>query len=329
MSLVPPGIYGWSPGNGGVHHYRIAEPLRVATMHGVRTATGVELDNDIAMSYDTILVHMLHHEHALPAWEKLAASGCHRLVLDVDDAMWAPDWDNFRTYYTPDRVQRLYRAAQLAHVVTTPSDVIAEHLIRYNPNVHFVPNSVPEYLLHQRPRARAVNVVGYQGSASHDPDITDDYLTQMYRFCEDHPAWQMWFWGKRRKELAGWPEEFVRCMPWQDNLRSYYRSLSMDIGVGPLKGSVFTDSKSALRAIEYAALGIPAVLSDSPAYRGWVVDGETGYLMNPTDSWYEVLHLLATDDTLRAAMGRGATKKAQQWTTEKQIGNWVNAWNSV
>ena len=49
MSLVPAGVYGWSPGNGGVHHYRIAEPLRVASSMGVRTATGVELDNDIAL----------------------------------------------------------------------------------------------------------------------------------------------------------------------------------------------------------------------------------------------------------------------------------------
>ena len=38
-------------------------------------------------------------------------------------------------------------------------------------------------------------------------------------------------------------------------------------------------SKSAIRAIEYGALGIPVVASDVGPYRDHIVDGVTGYLI--------------------------------------------------
>lgn len=327
------GIYGWSPGNGGVHHYRIAEPLRVAALHGIEVATGRELDNAVAERFNTILVHMLHHEPALPAWKRLASIGHHRLVLDIDDAMWAPDYEPFREYYTPERLTRLYRAAQYAHVVTTPSPLIAEHLSKANPNVHVVPNTVPAYLLKQTLRRRGGPIVGYQGSASHDPDISEHFLMGMHTFLATHPHWTWRMWGKTPGEIKGWPTGWVETVPWQDSLRTYYRSLSMDIGIGPLKPTTFTASKSSLRAVEYAALGVPAVLSNSPAYTstdiGRVEHGVTGMLLDEGDSWCEVLAYLAANPHDLIKMGYTAKERAMAWTTENNIDRWVEAWNSA
>lgn len=322
--MPEPGIYGWSPGNGGVHHYRIAEPLRVAAQRGVRTAIGRQLDNEIAEQYDTILVHMLHHAHAVPAWRELARLGDHRLVLDVDDAMWAPDWQPFIDAYSPDVLERLYRSVELAHVVTTPSEVIATHLRPINPNVHVVPNTVPEYVVHQSMRTRAP-AVGWQGSASHAPDITAGFARQLGRFL-DRYEWTLRVWGDCQVFTAG---HRVERIPWQDSLRAYYRSLTMDIGVGPLTPSMFTASKSGLRAIEYAAIGVPAVLSLSPAYEAWVEHGVTGFLVAREEDWYAYLAYLAAEPDLRIKMGREARDRAAGWTTEANINRWMEAWNSV
>lgn len=327
--LPETGVYGWSPGNGGVHHYRIAEPLRVAALHNIPTATGRELTHEICERYDTILAHMLHHEHALPAWRQLAERGHHRLVLDVDDAMWAPDWQPFRDAYTPEVLDRLYTAIQLAHVVTTPSPVIAASLGCYHPNVRVIANYVPAYLLHQHPRTRRRPTIGYQGSASHDPDISPEFIGCMRRFARDYPEWIWKMWGKTPREVEGWPPGFIQTVPWQPDLRAYYRSLSMDVGIGPLKSSTFTASKSSLRAVEYAALGVPAVLSRSPAYEGWVEQGVTGFLVEDDQDWYQLLSWLAEDPQLAVKMGYAARERAESWTTEGNIWRWSEAWNSV
>ncbi len=323
------GIYGWSTGTGGVHFYRLAEPLRVARDNGVQAHDGNQLDDWVCERYDTILTHMLHDERSSEAWEKLAAGGHHRLVFDIDDVMWAPDWEPFRKHYTADVMKRVYRNIELAHVVTTPSAVIAEHVASWNNNVHVVPNTVPEYLLELRSPERSRPIVGYQGSASHDPDFSPRILKELLRFLDRNPTWNLHLWGKGKNEVAGWPVGRVHITGWQASVDAYYRSLSMDIGIGPLKRSLFNAGKSSLRAVEYAALGIPAILSDEPPYRGWVEHGVTGLLLKPGDSWLDALEKLARRPAWRLSMGVEARKRAAGWTTEANIGRWVDAWNSV
>lgn len=322
------GIYGWSNGDGGVHFYRMAEPLRVARTNGIRAAVGQALDNDVCEEYDTILCHMLWDERNSQAWEKLARSGQHRLVFDIDDVMWEPDWAPFKKHYTPEVLQRVWRNIALAHVVTTPSPVIAEHVSRYNDNVHYCPNSVPEYLLRVNMSDRPMPTIGYQGSPSHEHDFEPHVLAGLLQFLDVRTDWVLHLWGPDM--IDGGPPGRVFRTGWQNSVRQYYYSLSMDIGIGPLKRSPFNDGKSGLRAIEYAALGIPALLADEPPYRGWVIDCVTGYLIPPGESWFPYLEEIAGNPVLRRWMSDNARRVAADWTTERQFSRyWLPAWNSV
>src|ERR1041385_606051 len=137
--MSSPGVYAWSHGTGGVHFHRMAEPIRGARLHGIHADTGNLLSDAILSQFDTVVVHMLHDRAASGAWEKLAAYDRTRMVFDCDDAMWAPDWQPFRNAYDKSALDRLFRNVQIAHVITTPSEQIAEYLSRFNPNVHVVP----------------------------------------------------------------------------------------------------------------------------------------------------------------------------------------------
>lgn len=336
-----PGVYMWSHGQGGVHHYRQAEPLRVAASLGVRTGSGNRLDNEVAEAFDTIQVHMLWDEHPSEAWEKLAAAGQHRLIFDIDDVMWDPDWEPFRRHYDHRTMARVWRNLGLAHVVTTPSPYIAEKVARVNPNVWVCPNTVPEYVTQLRADFRPIPsagwpfvlgappvVIGYQGSPSHEHDFPPWLAAVLLETVQTTPRATLHFWGP--DHIPGWPRELVGHTPWQPSLRQYYMSLAMDVGIGPLKPGAFNDGKSALRAIEYAALGIPCVLSAGRAYDGWVDHGVTGFLV-PWDSnaWRGALRSLLADPDMREAMGAAARERAAAWTTEAGIHRWIQAWDSV
>lgn len=332
--MPTPGIYGWCHRNrnGSVVH-RIEEPLRVARDGGVNAATGYVLDDAVAEQYDTILVQMLHEPRATEAWRKLAAQDRHRLVVDIDDMMWAPDWKVFKDHYDSETLQRLFKNIMYAHVVTTPSEYIAESLKHLNSNIHVVPNTVPAYVLDIEPQTRERITVGYQGSPSHLRDFPESQRLAVMRAILQH-GWDFHMYGPealpdgwaRFNELHG-PDR-VRVTGWQEHGPAYYRSLSMDIGIGPLKPTRFNLAKSSLRAIEYAALGIVAVLPDLPIYRGWVVDGLSGLLIKSHQTLRGRLAEIAKQPDWLVAASREARALAETWTTEHNIERWVDAWGS-
>ncbi len=321
------GVYGWRPpGVGGVNHFRIVEPLRVLADMGVTAHHGPELDDAILSTVDTVLAHTLHTPVCTQAWQELARIGSHRLVLDVDDAMWRPDYHVFKTNYTPEVLERLYANLRVSHVVTCPTAPLAEHLAKYNPNVHVVPNTVPAWLVGHEMAARDHPTVGYQGSPSHVRDWPQSQVKQLARFLGLHPNWHLKLWGSRPGGFDHWPQ--VSWVPWQDSIGDYYRSMSMDVMIGPLAPTYFNRCKSGLRAIEAAALGIVAVLPDAPAYRDWVEDGVTGRLVRPWQTLSGVLAEVAADAHWRVKAAQNAREWAAGWTTEVNIGRWIEAWNS-
>lgn len=321
------GAYGWATNSAGVNHFRVLEPLRVMAQAGYPVTWGAELDNDVLSTVDTVVTHMLHQELPTRGWHELARGDTHRLVLDVDDAMWAPDWAPFRKAWTPETLQRLYSNLEVAHVVTTPSPVLADHLARYNRNVHVVPNTVPQWLTTWEMPARDRPVLGYQGSPSHTRDWTYGQQVQLSRFLARHPDWGFHAYGHSTGALATRPG--VVEFDWERNISDYYRSISMDVGIGPLADTRFNRSKSSIRAVEYGALGIVAVLPVCPAYTGWVKDGDTGRLIYGHQTLSSVLAEVAADEEWRKAMSKNARHLAQQWTTENNIWRWVEAWDSL
>jgi hypothetical protein len=323
------GVYGWSPGHGGVHHHRIAEPLRVLRDMGNHAFHGQALDDVILSQVDTVLVHTLHTEQPSEAWQRLAKLQTHRLVIDVDDWMWNPDYPPFREAYTPDVLDRLYRNIEAAHVVTTPSPVIAEYLTRFNRNVWYVPNTVPGWLLDVDMEPRPYPVVGYQGSPSHAKDWTAGQLNQLGRFLSRHPLWRLRLYGGIKLHTGSAPDLLQRTTTtsWM-SVQDYYRTVSMDVGLGPLRDTPFNRAKSGLRAQEYAALGIVAVLPDHPIYRPWIESGHTGRLVYSHETLSNVLGEVAEAHDWRRRAAQVARAKAAQWTTENAIESWVEAWHS-
>jgi hypothetical protein len=85
-----------------------------------------------------------------------------------------------------------------------------------------------------------------------------------------------------------------------------------DIGIAPLADTAFNRSKSAIKALDYAALGLAVLASDVPAYRdsladGGGADGVGGRLVANTEAaWFRTLCELIDDAALRQRLAEGA-----------------------
>jgi glycosyltransferase involved in cell wall biosynthesis len=120
-----------------------------------------------------------------------------------------------------------------------------------------------------------------------------------------------------------------RWTPWSADLFDYYRTIDFDIGIAPLIPSRFNRSKSAIKALEYAALGIPVIASDEAPYQGFVVDGVTGFLGSRDHEWEARLRDLVNDEDMRLEMGRAAKERARKWAISEGWKLWADAYRSL
>jgi glycosyltransferase involved in cell wall biosynthesis len=326
-------IYGFAPVTGACHWYRIREPLRGLAGIGHTTEWGEVFEESIVHRHDTILTHLLHGEVETQAWQYLWEARQHRLVYDIDDNVWAYDPDTEHgAYWTRERQQQVETNIRLASLVTTPSPVIAD-IVRFklglNENVAILGNYAPAWTLNVQRSIPKTFTVGYQGAPQRlhqsDLDIIQEELFWFLTKCQDA---RLKFYGQAQPlEGAGPFKDRVDYVPWTPDVPAYYRSLhGMTVGIGPLRRSPFTEAKSGLRAVEFAALGIPGIYSDGSPYRPFVKHRDSGYLVSAVGDWRKYLIKLYRNPEQVERMSRRARALAMGWTTEANTRQWEDAY---
>jgi glycosyltransferase involved in cell wall biosynthesis len=306
----------------GCGEYRIKIPLAELAKHGheVDVACGW---TEKARGYPLIIGQRMDKHEGLPLWRRLKATA--RLVYEIDDDVFSVDpvnWMAHRVYSKPVPQDTVIHAAQVADLVTVTTEPLAEVMRQHNANVAVLPNYVPDDMLAiQRPRRGKV-VIGWAGGASHGADMA--MVAQQIRRALDRNAHaELHLIGTDYGDTIRRPARFTK---WDADLDAYYRNIDFDIGLAPLTDTVFNRSKSHIKALEYAALGVPVVASDLEPYRGFVVDGVTGWLVRHEHEWFKRVNELANDEAMRAEMGAAAKELAAQWTIGTGWKQWEHAY---
>jgi glycosyltransferase involved in cell wall biosynthesis len=116
--------------------------------------------------------------------------------------------------------------------------------------------------------------------------------------------------------------ERVRVTPWSKSVPDYWRAIDYDVMLAPLRPHPFNASKSPLRPLEAAALGIQVIASAYGEYEQFVEHGVTGYLVRRDHEWGRYLSELVNDEAARVEMGAAARRQAAAWTIEGNVKRW-------
>lgn len=327
----------------GCGFVRVVQPLRELAGHGhevtfTKTADTrtIELLRD-GGQFDVILGQRFLGYEGMSMWRR-ARTPSNRLVYEVDDNLFDIDksnWSAYQQYMNDDVIREAMQGyVMTADLMTVTTQALAQ--VQRDElgarNVAVLPNCVPEFVLEMKQREGRRPRVGWCGGASHGVDV-HEAVPGVRRFMHRNPEWDLFIGGTDYRpsfRTRNWNQMIHEpWIPVHDHEREYYEMLDFDIGIVPVRDTAFGRSKSALKALEFNARGIPVIASDIEPYREYVVHGENGFLVKEQHEWGRYLNMLAKDEGLRREMGAKGRQHAAACTWEGNWQRWEKAYEGL
>jgi glycosyltransferase involved in cell wall biosynthesis len=232
-----------------------------------------------------------------------------RVIYDVDDALWVPPPGGIDAS-TLDRARRgIARAMRLSRAVIAGNPWLAAYAARHARRVRVIETPIDTDLYRPRPIRAAGGpvVLGWIGHPDNLRylELVAPALTRVGRRLG--PRVELVVVSSRPP--APPPGLATRYQPW--TLESEVEALQQfDVGLMPLADDEWCRGKCMFKAIQYMAVGTPAVCSPVGMPRDEIADGVDGFLAATEDEWVDALDRLACDPGLRARAGEAARRTA-------------------
>lgn len=331
----------------GFYRCRLPGSALEAKGHNVIFSEGVDLNRDPLpgsiteddiRSCDVLVGQRIGKPGPSKLWQSLArAPGrSHLMVYELDDDVFAlcEDLTNPNHVFWPDLIVDVVKNLACADVVTVSTAPLAEVVSRFtNAPVYAIPNAIGQSLIDSalEPRVKP-NTLGWSGSPTHDGDWSHANTTRWVERWLTNKVGEGW-----RLATIGVPpapvEQLFRAsaaeweiIPPNRDIAIYYSLLRMnfDIGLAPLAPTRFNASKSDLRLLELAALGIPWIASNVGPY-GRRQECQGGAYVSRPREWWSRLRWLAENSDARDAMSAAGQAWARTRTVERVLPLWESA----
>jgi glycosyltransferase involved in cell wall biosynthesis len=256
----------------------------------------------------------IYREAALigPAWiERLAKRWKAPVIYDIDEPLFVP-------YVSPrngrlnqlkcfSKVRTLFKMSD--HVLAV-NHAIADYASQYAQRVSIVPMAVDTERYRPAPNGGpqpqpATPRVGWVGTLTNQPNI-ELVAAPLARLKQTHNA-VLRVIADEPMSLPGVDVEFV---PWSYD-QEVARLQECQIGIVPVKPSVWSPWKFFFKLIQYMSLGMPVVATPTGSNMEIIKDGVNGFLADSEEEWYERLRTLIEDPYLRRTMGQAARQTIQ------------------
>jgi glycosyltransferase involved in cell wall biosynthesis len=326
----------------GCAWYRLVLPSRELAKRGWDTGVGVPRANSeqglglahkdgMLTGWDIYVLKLLMIEQIAPMMRGMQERGT-RMVVDVDDFHFGLHEENIASRATdPHRNPTANRAfyeqsIREADTVIVSTAFLADFYETRVRDVRLVRNSldIDRWTPIQQDEQPILGWVGGTLWRSGDVEILQDWLPG---FVKDHevrvhhaghiPGDGQHF-GARvgLQRVTTTPMCLVKDYP--------ERMFDMNIGLVPLNRVPFSEAKSNLKGLEYAAKGIPFIATPTEEYR-ILYDSGVGRLAETPDEWRDHATELLDPDVRREEGARIRAIVEKEWTIGRKADEWATA----
>ena len=257
------------------------------------------------------------------------------LLYDLDDDLLHIPRDHPDAKELRPRAKLVSRMVRGASSVWVSTPALADTLTSVRGDVRVVPNGLDERLwcatASPSPRRQGPLRVLFMGTATHDADLAlvGDALSRVHAVFNEHVSIDL-LGVSSGSELPPWANRVsmsvhaATCYPAFVN---WFTQQHFDIGIAPLANTPFNRCKSAIKTLDYAALGLPVLASDRAGYRGSLADGIGGMLLpDEPGAWFVALSTLLRDAEARRRLGDAGKEAFSAGTLAAQASGRRSAW---
>lgn len=318
-----------------------AEQLKfLGVSHDIAHSTEIDL-RAAAEHYECFVLSRVAWNEDVAAFFDRARTLGKTVIFDTDDLIFEPELDRhfaFLDSATEDErtawVEELRTYCETLErcdgaMVTT--ETLRRFALRRNERVEVVFNAESEELLrlanealggeadHVGRRSGSQITIAYlSGTPTHDRDFLEATDALLWTL-ENYVHTRLLIVGKLeldpRFERFGDRVTKIRKQPWQAVPGILAQ---VDISLAPLeRENPFTESKSCLKYLEAALLGVPTVASPRDDFARAIDHGRNGFLADNPHEWREALRLLVESKDLRRSIGTAAYDDVRRNHTTK------------
>ncbi|NDK55123.1 glycosyltransferase family protein [Pontibacter fetidus] len=252
-------------------------------------------------TYDYIFIHREATPVGPPWFEWLAAKVFRKkLILDFDDAIWMPNTTDDNSIASNYKWHgKTARICKWSYKVSAGNHFLQQYALNYNTNTVYLPTVLNTTINYSQVKAQQTQkvTIGWIGSHSTLPylKLIEPVLQQL----EQNYSFDFVVVADRKPDIN---LKSLKFIVWSE--ATEIESLQLfNIGVMPLPDTEWSKGKCAFKALQYMALGIPAIVSEVGANVIAVPNGIVGYTCKTEQDWYEKLELLLQNAELRTQQG--------------------------
>lgn len=266
-------------------------------------------------SYSYIFIHREATPVGPPFFEFIASKVLKKkIIYDFDDAIWIPNYSEANSFFSFLKgYSNVKHICHWSHRVSCGNSYLCEFASLENPNVQYNPTTIDTENYHSKIKDHSGGrfVIGWTGSHSTIRYLNEiipviEELEQVYDFefiviSDIKPDFQL-----KSLKFTKWNKETEI-----DDL------LKFNVGIMPLENDKWAKGKCGFKALQYMALGIPAIVSPVGVNTKIVDHDVNGYVCNTREEWKNALETLLKNPEKLQAMARKTRLKIEQFYSVK------------
>ncbi|QJX47567.1 glycosyltransferase family 4 protein [Hymenobacter taeanensis] len=255
--------------------------------------------------YDYVFIHREASPIGPPVFEWIIAKLLRkRVIYDFDDAIWLPNTSEANKIVAGVKWHhKVGSICRWAYKISCGNEYLATYARQFNNCVMVNPTTIDTVHLHNQVRNQLTPerlVIGWTGTHS-----TLKYIEQVVPVLSKLEQEFDFEFRVISNEPPKLPLKSLVFVPWKKETE-IADLLQFHVGLMPLEDDIWAKGKCAFKALQYMALGEPALVSPVGMNTEVVQDGYNGYVCTDLADWENALRLLLQAPPLRSELGKHA-----------------------